>query len=340
MTADRISVIVPTFNSAGTLRRCLLSLINQEVKPYEIIIVDGNSSDGTRQIARNFADVTLVTNEKSHYGGASRNLGAEQAAGNKVLFIDSDCYADKKLISWHAAGYQRNARLNGVQGAIRSVHKTKFARTIQSLFLTSYWIGNVKPNGMTRLNSTAGTNLSLDRDLFLRNRFSEDLPSCEDIELFIKLRRTKDVAILLEPRAVVYHPHPTSLQELFAQRKWYGEGSVKFYQKYWHSTFKRNSILNTSRRYVKWDTEVLGSALFSNHKLLCRNCPFGECRIRTSDLPRKTLPDAKYVRQLTCLGWAAGIYKVRTGIDYEWVRTRRQPDLKRNIVVQTKLGTS
>ena len=340
MTADKISVIVPTFNSAMTLRKCLLCLTNQEVKPYEIIVVDGNSSDGTRQIARDFSDVTLITNEKSHYGGASRNLGAEQAAGNKVLFIDSDCYADKKLISWHVAGYQHNARLHGVQGAIRSVHKTKFARTIQSLFLTSYWISNVKPNGMIKLNSTAGTNLSLDRDLFLRNAFSEDLPSCEDIELFIKLRRMKDVAILLEPRAVVYHPHPTSLQELFAQRKWYGEGSVNFYQKYWHSTFKRNSILNTSRRYVKWDTELLSSALFRDHRLLCRDCPFGECRITRSYLPRKTLPDAKYVRQLTCVGWAAGIYKVRTGIDYEWVRTQSQPNLKRDIeIVQTKLST-
>jgi cellulose synthase/poly-beta-1,6-N-acetylglucosamine synthase-like glycosyltransferase len=99
---------------------------------------------------------------------------------------------------------------------------------------------------MIKLNGAAGTNLSLDRELFLRNRFSEDLLSCEDIELFIKLRRMKGVVILLEPRAVVYHLHPNSLQELFAQRKWYGKGSVNFYRKYWHTTFKRDSILNTS----------------------------------------------------------------------------------------------
>ncbi len=321
MTTSKISAIVPTFNSAETIQKCLFSLTNQKVAPYEIIIVDGNSSDGTRQITAAFPNVTLIRNKKSHFGGASRNLGAEHAEGNTVLFIDSDCYADKKLISWHAAAYQHNDRLHGVQGVIRSVHKTEFARTIQSLFLTSYWINNVKPNGMIKLNSAAGTNLSLDRDLFLRNRFSDDLLSCEDVELFMKLRRITDIAILLEPRAVVYHPHPTSLQELFAQRKWYGEGSINFYRKYWHSTFKRNSILNTSRRYIQWDAELLGSALLRDHRLICTGCPFGKCRISRSCLPRKTLTD-KYVRQLTCVGWAAGVYKGRSGINYTWVRTQ------------------
>jgi aldehyde:ferredoxin oxidoreductase len=76
----------------------------------------------------------------------------------------------------------------------------KYFNTITGLnwTLDDIWKTADRIYGMIKLNSTAGANLSLDRDLFLRNVFSEDLPSCEDIELFIKLRRMKDVAILLD----------------------------------------------------------------------------------------------------------------------------------------------
>jgi hypothetical protein len=141
---------------------------------------------------------------------------------------------------------------------------------------------------------------------------------CDDIELFMKLRRMKEVSILLEPRAVVYHPHPNSLQELFAQRKWHGKGSVNFYRKYWHSTFKRNSILNTSRRYIECDIQSLALALSTDHRKLCAGCQFGKCRISEPVLPHRSLPDTKYLRQITCLAWAAGILGVRSTIDYDW----------------------
>ncbi|MGA2790532.1 MAG: glycosyltransferase [Candidatus Bathyarchaeia archaeon] len=300
------------------MRRCLSSLVNQTTPLHEILVVDGDSSDDTRKIVREFSDVTLIVNGKSHFGGASRNLGAQRAEGNTILFIDSDCYANRNLNSYHVEAYQHNLHLDGVQGAIRSARRTKFSRVIQSHFLTNYWIDNVKPNGMIKLNGAAGTNLSLDRELFLRNRFSEDLLSCEDIELFIKLRRMKGVVILLEPRAVVYHLHPNSLQELFAQRKWYGKGSVNFYRKYWHTTFKRDSILNTSKRYIKWDIRTLASALSTDHRKLCAGCQFGKCRISEPVLPKRNLPDVKYLRQVTCLAWAAGILGVRSNIDYDW----------------------
>lgn len=318
MTANQISVVIPTFNSSKTLRNCLSSLTSQLVKAPEIIIVDGNSTDATKNIAKDFPDVKFITNTRSHFPSASRNLGAQEASGDVVLFIDSDCFADRHLIYWHAASYQHNARLMGVQGVVRSAQLSKFARAFQSHFTTNYWINNVKPDGTSSLNGVAGTNLSLNRELFLRNKFSEDLISCEDIELFMKLRKVRNAPILLEPRAAVYHKHPSNVAELFTQRKWHGEGLVGFYRKYWRSRFQKNSILNTSKRYVKWDNARLASALFSDHRQLCKDCPLGTCRITHSFLPRRTLENAHCLRRITCLGYAAGIYKVRSGIDYGW----------------------
>jgi glycosyltransferase involved in cell wall biosynthesis len=82
-----VSVVVPTFNSGKTLETCLRSIQNQRYKDTELIIVDAFSKDNTRQVAGKFMDsILLLAAERS----PARNLGARQARGRYVFFIDSD----------------------------------------------------------------------------------------------------------------------------------------------------------------------------------------------------------------------------------------------------------
>lgn len=88
--ATRLSVVVPTRNSATTLGDLLVSLWDQEPRP-EIIVVDNHSTDRTRLIAERFADRVIVAGgERS----AQRNVGWRAAAGNVVVFLDSDMEVD------------------------------------------------------------------------------------------------------------------------------------------------------------------------------------------------------------------------------------------------------
>ncbi len=83
----RLSVIIPTKDSARTLGRCLESVNSQGYPRTEIIVVDGFSTDGTCEIARN-GGARLISCAGSV--PESRNRGFAASAGDILLFIDSD----------------------------------------------------------------------------------------------------------------------------------------------------------------------------------------------------------------------------------------------------------
>ena len=90
-----VSVIIPTKNSARTLEKCLESIKNQSYQNIELIVVDNNSSDETKKIARKYTDkVFNFGPERS----AQRNYGAKQASGEYLLIHDSDIYFNQDSV--------------------------------------------------------------------------------------------------------------------------------------------------------------------------------------------------------------------------------------------------
>src|SRR3989344_6018981 len=92
-----ISVIIPVFNEEKTIGECLNSIKDQSYKHMEIIVVDDGSSDSTRNIVKGFSDIKLLT--QSHKGpGQARSLGAANAKGEILVFVDADMTFDKDFI--------------------------------------------------------------------------------------------------------------------------------------------------------------------------------------------------------------------------------------------------
>ena len=86
-----ISIVVPTYNEEKNLERCLKALINQSIPrdQIEIIVVDGNSHDRTREIAAELADVVII--QTSEGIGGARNDGFKAAKHEIVATTDADC---------------------------------------------------------------------------------------------------------------------------------------------------------------------------------------------------------------------------------------------------------
>lgn len=82
-----ISVCIPTYNSESTIANCLKSIIDQSFLNYEIIVVDGGSSDRTTEIVKNFG--ARVINDKNSLLEA-RVIGILEARGQFILLLDSD----------------------------------------------------------------------------------------------------------------------------------------------------------------------------------------------------------------------------------------------------------
>ncbi len=87
----RVSVVVPLYNKAPYLRRCLESIVAQTFVDFETIVVDDGSTDGGVDIAAHFADPRFRLIRQVNAGpGAARNRGISEAAGEFLAFLDAD----------------------------------------------------------------------------------------------------------------------------------------------------------------------------------------------------------------------------------------------------------
>lgn len=91
----RISIIVPIYNRAKYINRLVLSILNQEFKDFELLLIDDGSTDDSLSICRECAksDQRIVVLHKNNGGVSSaRNLGIEKSNGEWLWFVDSDDY--------------------------------------------------------------------------------------------------------------------------------------------------------------------------------------------------------------------------------------------------------
>ncbi|ELA9892969.1 glycosyltransferase family 2 protein [Vibrio parahaemolyticus] len=89
-----VSVIMPTYNSAGTVVESIQSVLSQTYKNWELIIVDDRSTDNTWQVIQTYADkydnIRIYQNKENLGAGASRNFAIKKARGRFIAFLDSD----------------------------------------------------------------------------------------------------------------------------------------------------------------------------------------------------------------------------------------------------------
>lgn len=98
-----ISVIVPVYNVNSYLSACLDSILNQDFDSYEIVIVDDGSTDGSGELAEQYAsrhsDKIRVLHQENQGLGGARNTGIKDAKGEYVAFIDSDDWIKPNMLS-------------------------------------------------------------------------------------------------------------------------------------------------------------------------------------------------------------------------------------------------
>ena len=102
MNAPKVSVIVPVYNVEKYIGKCLDSILAQTMKEIEIICVDDCSKDNSivqvEKYARKDARVKILHHKTNQGLSAARNTGIKKAAGEYILFVDSDDYIDEHMV--------------------------------------------------------------------------------------------------------------------------------------------------------------------------------------------------------------------------------------------------
>ncbi len=97
----KISVIIPVYNTATLLERCLDSLLQQTFSDYEVILINDGSTDGSLHILEKYTTKNnkfKLINQANAGQSAARNRGLEKARGEYVFFLDSDDYLPREAL--------------------------------------------------------------------------------------------------------------------------------------------------------------------------------------------------------------------------------------------------
>ena len=197
----KISVVIPAYNAASFLPRCLRSVFAQTLKPEEIIVVDDGSSDNTAEVA---AELGVKVIRRANGGpSAAKNTGMQSALSEWIALLDADDMWAPERLERQAALVRPETVL--VYTGIR-IFDDKGVRDEQPA------IDAVSAKKMLRYrNPITPSAVLVRREMALRDGgFREDVRYCEDWEMWVRLGRLGEFAAVADP-LTDYYVYPDSL---------------------------------------------------------------------------------------------------------------------------------
>ncbi len=243
-----ISIVIPTKNNQDTISELLISLMNQSVKPDEILVVD-SSTDRTPAIVLGFPVKLIRT--PANGANSARNIGVKNSVGDIVAFIDGDCKADKDWFKYITQGFD-NENIACIGGSV----KTSNLDTFFGLYGELSWIplmpeykNNYTINDANFLKrKPVSANMAVAKEIFMKiGYFDEDYKGgYEEFDYEYRIIKA-GYNILCTGEAIVEHKHRETISSLMHQYYLYGLGSGRFCRKYPHASFtkwhKRNELI-------------------------------------------------------------------------------------------------
>lgn len=237
-----VSVIIPTYNEGENIVQCLVTLQQQNYKPIEIIVVDDGSTDRTLKIIEDLKSkiLNLKSFQQSHAGpGAARNLGAKEARGEILIFVDADMNFEKNFIEkltvpireGKAIGTFSKDEMLKNTGNIwavcwninRQVRQDELYTLRDKLF--GFFWNIFTPAAPERMHHPKSSNFSPVFRAILKEKFLEVggfTPTGEYTDDW-SLSRKLGVKAANTPGAIFYHSNPETLSEVWKQARWIGK---------------------------------------------------------------------------------------------------------------------
>lgn len=198
----KFSIIVPIYNVELYIKECVDSIINQNYKNLEIILVDDGSKDNSGDICDEYAkkDKRIKVIHSENKGlSAARNIGLKYCSGDYILFIDGDDFIERNCISDIAKIVIENNDVDIIFGKIIKYYKNKNLKEEfilnekkilgkESIEILTYFLNEINENIWSACRSIYKNDfLKINNFKFREGITSEDLDAI--IELYMKAKK-------------------------------------------------------------------------------------------------------------------------------------------------------
>ena len=227
-TNPAVTVVVPVRNGEETIESLLESLnnLNYESDKVEVIVVDGNSTDKTREIVKNYPVKLFIENKKGL--NVARNIGIKKSKGEIVAFTDSDCIVPPNWITKIVENFKdpQVSCVGGSAKALNSDFVSQYADNsivrLMPFFRKREELDKVRPF----FRHPAGCNMAYRRKVAEEiGYFDENIQYGFDEVEFADRVCKAGYKMVLDPNVMVWHKHRSTLGEFLKQNFQYGRGS-------------------------------------------------------------------------------------------------------------------
>jgi len=207
-----VSVIIPTFNRAGKVIRAVASVLNQTFEDHEIIVVDDGSSDGTRDSLDRFHHyITYILHWENSGVSAARNTGISASKSPLISFLDSDDYWLPGKLAAQVDFFRHNpdavACQTGeiwIRNGVRVNPRKRHLKPSGDIFEPSLKLCLISPSAVMLKRSVLNE----------MGLFDEDLPACEDYDLWLRISSRYPVHLIPEDLVIKEGGDPDQLSSL------------------------------------------------------------------------------------------------------------------------------
>ena len=201
----QFSIIIPTYNRLEFLKQAIGSVMAQTHERYEIIVIDDGSTDGTADYLASLGNHIKVLHQANKGPAAARNIGAEQAVGNYIAFLDSDdvwppwaLSAFNTVIQDYSEPSLITAATVEFQGHVPTISPEKVSAELFTDFFQT-------ASDPAYVGSGA---LVVKRSAFnWANGFDETLYVGEDLDLYFRLGTARNFVRVQSPVTLAYRRH-------------------------------------------------------------------------------------------------------------------------------------
>ncbi len=200
----KISVVIPSYNRKELIKRSINSVNNQTIKPFEIIVVDDGSFDGTEGMIKRNYDFIKFIKQKNKGVSAARNFGIKVSSGEWICFLDSDDEwkndkLEKQIIAMKSnPGYKFfHSNEIWVKNGKRINQKKKHKKYGGDIFDKCLDMCRISPSSVL-IDKTIFDDVGI---------FNENLVICEDYELWLRICDKYNVFFINEPLIIKYGGH-------------------------------------------------------------------------------------------------------------------------------------
>ncbi len=217
----KVSVVVPVFNEEKHIGKCLDSLIDQEKKPFEIIVVNNNSTDSTAAIVKKYKNVRLIS-EKQQGIIPARNAGFDRASGDIIARCDADAIVPNNFVKNIELDFAKNKSVVGVSMPI-TFYDMPVVKRLKSLYYPYMYI----PKLILGYYTLVGPGMAVRKTAWkkIRKELCTD-PKLVHEDVDISLHITKYGSIFHDKDILV---KASGRRAMFNPTSFFGEYTVRFF---------------------------------------------------------------------------------------------------------------